>query len=73
MRLLRWALLRFAERPVADAVRRSFPGKPVVYTPSRIDLGRAVGEVLQAGDLCCTLGAGDLTSLPDELMSEPGW
>ena len=58
---------------VADAVRRSFPGKPVVYTPSRIDLGRDVGEVLQAGDLCCTLGAGDLTSLPDELMSEPGW
>jgi UDP-N-acetylmuramate--alanine ligase len=58
---------------VADAVRRSFPGKPVVYTPSRIDLGRAVGEVLSAGDLCCTLGAGDLTSLPDELMSEPGW
>ena len=58
---------------VADAVRRSFPGKPVIYTPSRIDLGRAVGEVLSAGDLCCTLGAGDLTSLPDELMSEPGW
>jgi UDP-N-acetylmuramate--alanine ligase len=58
---------------VADAVRQSFPGKPVVYTPSRIDLGQAVGELLSAGDLCCTLGAGDLTSLPDELMSEPGW
>jgi UDP-N-acetylmuramate--alanine ligase len=58
---------------VADAVRQSFPGKPVVYTPSRIDLGHAVGELLSPGDLCCTLGAGDLTSLPDELMSEPGW
>jgi UDP-N-acetylmuramate--alanine ligase len=58
---------------VAEAVRRSFPDKPVVYTASRIDLGRTVGGLLRDGDLCCTLGAGDLTSLPDELMADPGW
>jgi UDP-N-acetylmuramate--alanine ligase len=58
---------------VADAVRRSFPGKEVVYTASRIELGRTVAGILQDGDLCCTLGAGDLTSLPDELMADPGW
>jgi UDP-N-acetylmuramate-alanine ligase len=32
-----------------------------------------VRDLLEAGDLCLTLGAGDLTTLPDELMSEPGW
>jgi UDP-N-acetylmuramate--alanine ligase len=58
---------------VADAVRRSFPDKPVVYTASRIELGRTVGGLLRDGDLCCTLGAGDLTSLPDELMADPVW
>ena len=40
---------------------------------SRIELGRTVGGLLRDGDLCCTLGAGDLTSLPDELMADPGW
>ena len=34
----------------------------------------AVSGLLGPGDLCLTLGAGDLTSLPDELMAagEPG-
>jgi hypothetical protein len=27
--------------------------------------------VLASGDLCLTLGAGDLTTLPDELLSGP--
>jgi UDP-N-acetylmuramate--alanine ligase len=58
---------------VADAVRRSFPEMPVVYAGSRAALRRAVGELLEPGDLCCTLGAGDLTTLPDELMSDPSW
>ncbi len=58
---------------VADAVRRALPDRPVVYTPARAELRRAVAGLLQPGDLCCTLGAGDLTTLPDELMSDPGW
>ena len=58
---------------VADAVRRSFPGLPVYYVPARSELRRTVGALLEAGDLCCTLGAGDLTSLPDELMADPRW
>jgi UDP-N-acetylmuramate-alanine ligase len=32
-----------------------------------------VAETLQAGDLCLTLGAGDLTSLPDVLLDSPSW
>ena len=58
---------------VADAVRRSLPAMPVLYAPARSELRRTVGELLEPGDLCCTLGAGDLTSLPDELMSDPSW
>ncbi len=58
---------------VADAISRSFPEMPVLYEGSRAALRRTVGELLEPGDLCCTLGAGDLTSLPDELMSDPSW
>ena len=29
--------------------------------------------VLRPGDLCITLGAGDLTTLPDELLGAPSW
>jgi UDP-N-acetylmuramate--alanine ligase len=58
---------------VADAVHRSFPDMPVIYVAGWADLRRTVREILEDGDLCCTLGAGDLTSLPDELMADPGW
>ncbi len=57
-------------RLVADAVRRENPGTPVHYVAGRSDLRAAVRLLLRPGDLCCTLGAGDLTSLPDELMSD---
>ena len=40
--------------------------------PGRTDLVGAVAALLLEGDLCITLGAGDLTSLPDELMGMLG-
>ena len=58
---------------VVDAVRARRPGIPVHYVPGRSDLAGAVRALLRPGDLCLTLGAGDLTSLPDELMEgSPG-
>lgn len=60
-------------RLVADAVRRAEPGKPVVYRAGRAELRAEVASLLTPGDLCCTLGAGDLTSLPDELLAAPSW
>src|SRR5580698_10492764 len=60
-------------RLVADAVRASDPRLPVVYAPAWEQLRDAVAETLQAGDLCLTLGAGDLTSLPDVLLDSPSW
>ena len=58
---------------VADAVRRADPDKPVVYAPGRTELRARVAALLADGDLCLTLGAGDLTSLPDELLADPSW
>ncbi len=58
---------------VADSVRRALPGIPAYYAAGRDELRRTVGALLEPGDLCCTLGAGDLTSLPDELMEAPSW
>jgi UDP-N-acetylmuramate--alanine ligase len=60
-------------RLVADAVRRAMPDRPVHYAPGRAELLSLVGSRLEPGDLCLTLGPGDLTSLPDELLADPGW
>ena len=58
---------------VADAVDAFEPDRPVVYAPTREDLRVAVASLLQPGDLCLTLGAGDLTTLADELLATPVW
>ena len=60
-------------RLVADAIRRARPGLDVHYAERRSELRHEVASLLAPGDLCCTLGAGDLTSLPDELRAEPSW
>ncbi len=49
---------------VADAVLDAHPFGRVVYLPRRDDLVAFVPRLLRDGDLCITLGAGDLTSLP---------
>ncbi len=56
-------------RLVADAVHSRRPDVELHYVPGRTDLVAAVAGLLRPGDLCLTLGAGDLTSLPDELMA----
>ena len=60
-------------RLVADAVAAADPATPVHYAASRAELRRVVAGLLTPGDLCCTLGAGDLTTLPDDLLAEPTW
>jgi UDP-N-acetylmuramate--alanine ligase len=58
---------------IVDEVRRASPWLPVEYLPTRHDLLERLPLLLRPGDLCLTLGAGDLTSLPDELMTLPRW
>lgn len=60
-------------RLVADAISSFDPELTVVYAPTRNDLVASVSSLLKPGDLCCTMGAGDLTTLPDELMTAPTW
>ena len=44
-------------------------GHPALtYVEDRRDLASSVRAVLRPGDLCLTLGAGDITELPDELL-----
>jgi UDP-N-acetylmuramate--alanine ligase len=57
-------------RLVADAVTSGRPDLAVHYAPRRGELRRLVASLLEAGDVCVTLGAGDLTTLPDELQED---
>ncbi len=60
-------------RLVADAVRAQDPRLAVTYAAGWEELRRAVTAQLRPGDLCLTLGAGDLTTLPDDLLAAPRW
>ena len=54
-------------RLVADAARAR-TGANVRYVPHKADVVSAITDELQEGDLVLTLGAGDITLLPEELM-----
>jgi UDP-N-acetylmuramate--alanine ligase len=56
-------------RLVADAVSAAHPALPVEYAESRTDLVAVLQRMLQPGDLCLTMGAGDLTTLPNDLLA----
>ena len=60
-------------RLVADAVRAQDPRLAVTYAAGWEELRQTVAAELRPGDLCLTLGAGDLTTLPDELLESPEW
>jgi UDP-N-acetylmuramate--alanine ligase len=55
-------------RLVADAIRAAHPAQAVEYAETRAELVAALERVLRPGDLCLTMSAGDLTTLPDELL-----
>jgi UDP-N-acetylmuramate--alanine ligase len=42
---------------------------PITYVEARTELAGAVAPMLQPGDLCITVGAGDITKLSDELIA----
>ncbi|MED5599700.1 MAG: UDP-N-acetylmuramate--L-alanine ligase [Actinomycetota bacterium] len=59
-------------RLVVDAVLRDRPGMDVRYVARREDLVAALTSELRDGDLCLTMGAGDLTAVPDQLRVRLG-
>lgn len=56
-------------RVVADAVSHAHPGQSVLYVADRSALAIEVASILRDGDLCLTIGAGDVTALADEVMA----
>jgi UDP-N-acetylmuramate--alanine ligase len=53
---------------VADAVCKRLPGRPVAYLPHRDELIAYLAGSLRRGDALVTLGAGDVTSVGEELL-----
>jgi len=53
---------------VVDAVLDAHPWKSVAWLPHLDDVVSYLGSRLRPGDLCLTLGAGDLTSVPDRVL-----
>jgi UDP-N-acetylmuramate--alanine ligase len=56
-------------RLVADAIASAPAAPEVRYVKDRVELAAAVAPLLGEGDLLLTMGAGDLTTLPDELRA----
>lgn len=54
---------------VVDAVQTAHPEQEIIYAHDRSMLARVVVDQLRGGDLCLTLGAGDITRLADEILS----
>jgi UDP-N-acetylmuramate--alanine ligase len=52
---------------VVDAVLDAGPRRRVAWLPGRSDVLAWLAAELRPGDLCLTLGAGDLTTVPDEV------
>lgn len=57
---------------ILRSVVGAHPEQRSIYLPDRDELRRFLLNELRPGDLCLTLGAGDLTGLPDELLAELG-
>jgi UDP-N-acetylmuramate--alanine ligase len=57
-------------RLLVHAVLDAHPALPLMYLPRRDDLRSLPARVARPGDVVLTLGAGDLTTLPDEWLIE---
>ena len=57
---------------LADSVTESLPGRPVAYFPHRAELIGYLLASARPGDLYLTLGAGDVTTVGEELLARLG-
>jgi len=54
---------------VVDAIEKNHPGKRVEWIAQREDLVSFLVSTLTTGDLCISMGCGDVALLPDEVIS----
>jgi UDP-N-acetylmuramate--alanine ligase len=53
---------------LVDAVTEAHPDQRVVWLPRRDDLVRFVATAVRAGDVCISMGCGDIASFPTEVL-----
>jgi UDP-N-acetylmuramate--alanine ligase len=53
---------------VLDALAEAQPAKRILYLPHRTDVVRFLASEVRPGDLVLTLGAGDITTVPEEAI-----
>jgi UDP-N-acetylmuramate--alanine ligase len=54
---------------VVNAIRASHPSADVVWAPTRADIVTAVAGCIAPGDICISMGCGDIETFPDDLMN----
>ena len=55
---------------VVDAILDSHPRQRVAWLPHRADLVDFLAKELRPGDVCISMGCGDVASLPSEVLAE---
>ena len=56
-------------RLVVNAVAAAHPNTPLVWLPRRDELVAYLARAVRAGDVCVSMGCGDIASLPDEVLA----
>jgi UDP-N-acetylmuramate--alanine ligase len=54
---------------VVDAILRANPQTSIAWKPTRAELIEHLAIELRSGDMCISMGCGDIESLPDEVMA----
>ena len=54
---------------VVNAVLDAHPRSQVVWMPKRVDLVEYLARSLREGDVCISMGCGDIAALPDEVLN----
>jgi UDP-N-acetylmuramate--alanine ligase len=53
---------------VVNAIRSRHPETHLVWAPQRSDIVSAVASYIREGDVCISMGCGDIETFPDDLM-----
>ncbi len=54
---------------VVDAIVRANPQMSIAWKPTRAELIQHLAVELRSGDMCISMGCGDIETLPDEVMA----
>ena len=54
---------------VVDAIVRANPQMSIAWKPTRAELIEHLARELRSGDICISMGCGDIESLPDEVIA----